>query len=745
MAKPAFNANEMSSFDIEKIKRQRNIHVLANLSTSQRKISSSNSGIDIDERRKRIVFANEKNFVFETTGFLTEYSAAMKQMILDADYVCLSFRATADAPSARPLAIGNTTEIGPGCAWRRYRQLAQVAGADATVNSATRMRVWVVGTADGVMAWDLAALNQSSVHALISDSINSKRFFCYNAAELLTWAMHAAGTRDLAPGAIYDPLLHVRYQSPDRLYDVARTAIHDDVAADAIRSHGKASPPATLLALMRGAGHKSTPAGAGDGHGRIWCVAPLSKWHFTNAINCAMDVMNLISDSQAPGSALPVHLAQLGSNGIPVDADVLAGIRVDAAARVAMASDLAISHIPALAPMRARLSTLSGGATDAIRRVIGGYVASAGIDLDVGDGGIPLIRQKSLSKNGAIALPGVVAWRNLCDARRSLAACDEMLAAIGPDGRVHPVFGYDTATGRLTAKKPAVMAMDRWLRNAVVAPAGHVVISADYSQIELRIAACYAEKMRAGAGQPGMLATALRNEIDPHLVTAVQTIQMRGDMSFSGNAAVYIASLPGAIRAQLRGRFHNERDTAKAQNFGLLYGMSDEAFWEYGRLTLGIEWTIDEATAARMAWFTMYPEIGQLHDAHRRMFNDAPREEIFTRMYDGSFAVADTRITSGTTLADRIVLATNPMQLLNYECQGSGADIIIDAIDRIDSGVRRYLINVVHDELVLCVPEHDADDAVAEVRRAMMTAEEAVFDIYGIPASVDVTTGKHWL
>ena len=744
MAKTAFNANEMSSFDIERIKRQRNSITSTKNTSTQRTISSSKN-IDIEEKRRRILFANEKDFVFENTGFLTEYSSAMKQRILDSDYVCLSFRATADAPSSRPLAIGNATEIGPGCDWRRYRQLAQVAGSNAEVDSATRLRVWVVGTAYGVMVWDLDALDRFAIHALISDSINFNRVYCYNAAELLTWAMHAAGTRDLEPGEIYDPLLHVRYQDPARLYDASMAAVYDDVAANAIRSHGKASPPASMLALMRGTGHQYDLAGAGDWHGRIWCVAPLSQWHYTSAVRGAMNAMDLMPGDKVLGSMLPVNLARLGANGIPVDADVLAEIRGGAAAGVATASDAVIGHIPTLAPMRSRISTLSGGANDDIRRAIGSYVAGAGIELDTGDSGVPLISQKALSKNGAISLPGVVAWRDLCDTRRNLAACDEMLASVGSDGRVHPVFGYDTATGRLTAKKPAAMAMDRRLRSAVVAPAGHVIISADYSQIELRIAACYAEKMRDGAGQPGMLATALRNGIDPHLVTATQTIQMRGDLSFDGNAAAFITGMADDVRTQLREQFSIERDTAKAQNFGLLYGMSDEAFWEYGRLAFGLVWTIDEAAAARAAWFSMYPEIGQLHDDHRRMFNDAPREEIFTRMYDGTFAVAGARIVSGSTLSGRTVVATNPLQLLNYECQGSGADIIIDAIDGMNPSVLRHLINVVHDELVLCVPECDADDAAAEVQRAMLAAEESVFAAYGIPASVDVTTGKHWL
>lgn len=745
MRKNQFNANEMSSFDIERIKRQRDNITSSKNSSPMRVISATKDDIDIEERRRRILFASEKDFVFENTGFLAAYTDEMRKKISEANFLSLSFRATAEAPGARTRAVGKSTEIGPGCTWDRYRKLASAAGYMPGVISTTRMRVWVVGLPGGdVMVWDLDVLNASAVTALISDSINSKSIYCYNAAELLTWATCTAGAADFAPAMIHDPLWHVRYIDPLRIYDISRRAVTEQTAAALVKAHKKSSPPASLEAIMHGAGMNARAVEAV--HSRAWSVAPLSLWHYKNVVLGQADPWRVMMDRGWEGCAtkLPTQLARISGNGMPMDIDHLESIRCDAAATVAKAAIAVVEHIPSLHRVQARLSTMSGGASDEIRLAVGEYARSTSVELDASDDGLPSLSLKSLSNNGAIALPGIAAWRALCDARRTLASCDDLIASASPDGRIHPLFGYDTATGRLTAKRPASMAMDQRLRSAVTAPEGSVIISADYSQIELRIAACFAEKMRAGTGLPGMLATAFRTGVDPHLTTALQSVRQRGDINFTGNAAAYIAGLCDEERCELKSRLFVERDTAKAQNFGLLYGMKDSSFWEYGRLAYGLTWTFEEAQAARDAWFKMYPEIALLHDSYQSTFSAAAKETLFLKAHDGVFQTTTSRVVSGATLSGRKVTATSPFQLLSHVCQGTGADIIISAIALMDQGTRQHLVNVVHDELVLCVPESCAQRDVAKVRRAMLSAEDAVFAPYNIPASVDITVGNSW-
>ena len=745
MRKDQINANEMSSVDIERIRRQRDNITSSKNASPLRIISATKDVIDIEERRRRILFASEKDFVFENTGFLVAYTDEMRKKISEADFLSLSFRATAEAPSARTLAVGKSTEIGPGCNWDRYRKLANAAGYIPGVISTTRMRAWVVGLPGGdVMVWDLDVLDASAVTSLISDSINSKNLYCYNAAELLTWAMSTARAANMAPAAVYDPLWHVRYVDPDRIYDISRRAVIEQAAAALVKAHKKSSPPTSLEAIMHGAGMNARAVKAA--HDRAWSVAPLSTWHYRNAVLGHADPHRVMMNRgwEVCATNLPTQLVQISCNGMPVDIDRLESIRCDAAAVVAKAASTVVEHIPSLYEIQARLSAMSGGATDEIRLAVGEYARSTGVELDASDNGLPSISLKSLSNKGAIALPGIAAWRDLCDARRTLASCDDLIASVSPNGRLHPLFGYDTVTGRLTAKRPASMAMDQRLRSAVTAPEGSVIISADYSQIELRIAACFAEKMRAGTRLPGMLATAFRTGVDPHLTTALQSVRQRGDINFTGNAAAYIAGLCDEERCELKSRLFVERDTAKAQNFGLLYGMKDSSFWEYGRLAYGLTWTFEEAQAARDAWFKMYPEIALLHDSYQSTFSAAAKETLFLKAHDGVFQTTTSRVVSGATLSGRKVTATSPFLLLSYACQGTGADIIISAIASMDHGTRRHLVNVVHDELVLCVPESCSQREAAEVRRAMLSAEDAVFAQYNIPASVDITVGNSW-
>ena len=274
-------------------------------------------------------------------------------------------------------------------------------------------------------------------------------------------------------------------------------------------------------------------------------------------------------------------------------------------------------------------------------------------------------------------------------------------------GRVHTHYMQTVAaTGRLSSNNPNLQNIPirtpegREIRRAFVpADADHVLLAADYSQVELRIAA-------ALSGDPGLV-EAFVSGADIHAATA---------------AKVFNVPLDEVTREQ--------RSQAKAVNFGILYGQG--AFGLAN--TLGISRT--EAKSIIDAYFAQFTALQQFTaDAVEKVRETGYAETVLGRR----------RLLPDIHSNNATVRAFAERNAVNAPIQGSAADVIKVAMVRLDeamrtAGLRAKMIMQVHDELVFDVPLAEVETLSALIREHM---EAAV--ALPVPLVVDMSTGADWL
>ncbi len=227
-------------------------------------------------------------------------------------------------------------------------------------------------------------------------------------------------------------------------------------------------------------------------------------------------------------------------------------------------------------------------------------------------------------------------------------------------------------------------------RKCFTAPAGRTLAKADYSQIELRIAAKITGDKR--------MAKAYRDNEDLHSITAKALL---------GKTEVTKA----------------DRQLAKAVNFGLLYGQGATGLMAYALASFGVSLTEAEATAHRNTFFKTYPGLRKWH-------NSQPKTAIDTRTLAGRRRAGVLRYT----------------EKLNTPVQGTGADGLKRALailwERRAQCPGAFPVLFVHDEVVIECDEAQADAAVAWVKAAMIDGMVPLIE--PIPVEVEVTCGKTW-
>lgn len=272
-------------------------------------------------------------------------------------------------------------------------------------------------------------------------------------------------------------------------------------------------------------------------------------------------------------------------------------------------------------------------------------------------------------------------------------------------GRVHTCYHQAVAaTGRLSSSDPnlqniPVRSMEgRRIRQAFIAPPGYVIVAADYSQIELRIMAHLSGDER--------LLHAFGTGIDIHTATAAEIF----------------GTAPADVSV-------NQRRSAKAINFGLIYGMS--AFGLARQLGIAR----DAAQDYIDLYFSRYPGVRQFMERMRAEAHDRGYvQTVFgRRLY---LPDINARQAQRRQYAERAAI--------NAPMQGTAADIIKRAMIRADawlyeSRADAKMIMQVHDELVFEVATEAADDISAAIRRCMTGAAELA-----VPLSVDVGVGPNW-
>ena len=272
-------------------------------------------------------------------------------------------------------------------------------------------------------------------------------------------------------------------------------------------------------------------------------------------------------------------------------------------------------------------------------------------------------------------------------------------------GRIHTSYHQAVAqTGRLSSADPNLQnipirrAEGRRIRQAFIAPPGHVLMAADYSQIELRI-------MAHLSGDAGLL-SAFSEDRDVHQATAAEVFEVPLDQVSS-----------------------DQRRLAKTINFGLIYGMSP-----FG---LARQLGIDRGSAQKYVerYFQRYPGVRRFMDETRQRARDAGYVET---VYGRRLYLPDIR--SGNKQTQQYA----ERSAINAPMQGTAADIIKRAMIAVDAWCTREdvparLIMQVHDELVLEV-RADATEAVAAgVREHMVNAADLK-----VPLRVDLGTGANW-
>lgn len=272
---------------------------------------------------------------------------------------------------------------------------------------------------------------------------------------------------------------------------------------------------------------------------------------------------------------------------------------------------------------------------------------------------------------------------------------------IRQDGRFHPSYmlhrgdygGGDagTVTGRLSAKDPAFQTIPKhtiWakpLREVYIAPDGYLVLNVDFSQGELRVAACV-------ANEPTMIET-YKQGIDVHLRTglALYNIQNPHDQ----------LTLADALELKKHGdkRVKVARQGGKAGNFGLLYGMQPPGFREYARKTYGVALELEQAEKFRDGFFDMYEELPAWHEkyiqlAHENKFVQNPLGRI------RHLPLIDSPNWGVRSKQER--------QAINSPIQSTLSDLTLMAMVEID---RHYpdlhMFGMTHDSISLYVPEED--------------------------------------
>lgn len=263
--------------------------------------------------------------------------------------------------------------------------------------------------------------------------------------------------------------------------------------------------------------------------------------------------------------------------------------------------------------------------------------------------------------------------------------------------RLHPHYGQISAySGRMSCSNPNIQQIprDSAYRRCFMAPPGRLLVIADYSQIELRIAA----RM---SGDARMLEACRAGE-DLHRLTA--------------------SLVSGKPMAQVTPR---DRQAAKAVNFGLIYGMGAAGLQQYAQQAYGVDMTLAQATLFRRRFFEAYEGIGRWHARLR----DHPGAE-------------------GRTLAGRrFALSKSPSlpELSNTPVQGTGADILKAALgmlhDRL-AGLPAWPVAAVHDEILLECDEAYAEE-IAMLLRETMEAAGAAF-LGDVPCEAEAVIASSW-
>ncbi len=314
---------------------------------------------------------------------------------------------------------------------------------------------------------------------------------------------------------------------------------------------------------------------------------------------------------------------------------------------------------------------------------------------------------EKLADEGEVLPRTILDWRQYSKLKSTYT--DALVQQINPDtGRVHTSFSLAaTTTGRLSSSDPNLQnipirtEMGRKIRDAFVAETGHVLVAADYSQIELRLLAHIADL-------PNMK-QAFADGVDIHALTASEMFN------------VPLAEMTPEVRRN-----------AKAINFGIIYGIS-----AFG-LAKNIGISRGEASDYIKTYFEKFPGI--------KDYMEAAKAEAREYGYITTILGRKCHI-KGIRDRNQMSRAFAERQAINAPIQGAAADIMRRAMikmpDAIEGVEGARLLLQVHDELVFEVPEGQADELIGIITPTMEKAHEPAVEI-SVPLLVEAHAAKNW-
>ena len=275
--------------------------------------------------------------------------------------------------------------------------------------------------------------------------------------------------------------------------------------------------------------------------------------------------------------------------------------------------------------------------------------------------------------------------------------------------RIHPVTGRmqpdfllaNTDTGRLSSKKPNIQQMPRdpEFRELFEAPEGKVLVVADYSQIELRVAAIISKDK--------VMMQAYENGEDLHKKTAAALLSI-----------------------QEKDVTKEQRQRAKAVNFGFLFGQGAKGFVDYAKDDYGVDVTLEEAIEAKDKFLETYPDL--------------KRWQVRTR----SDAKISLQVKTPSGFVRRFKEAKHTYnQSLNTPIQGGAAEVLLKALALLDKALdhsKGKIVNCIHDEIVLEVLEEYKDEASKILEESMIAAFSAVFPSQTTKSLIETKSAKNW-
>ncbi len=283
---------------------------------------------------------------------------------------------------------------------------------------------------------------------------------------------------------------------------------------------------------------------------------------------------------------------------------------------------------------------------------------------------------------------------------------DALVKMVNPKtGRIHTSFNQTaTATGRLSSSNPNLQnipvrgAEGREIRQGFVPEDGYLFVSADYSQIELRIFAHYSKD--------DAFIRAFKEDMDIHSATASEIM------------GVKVTDITPDMRRM-----------AKAINFGIIYGMGPRKLSE----ELGIP--LKEAQGYIDAYYRRYEGVKRYRE---EIIKQAREKGYVTTLFNRR------RYLPGINHSKQRIRAEAERMAINTPIQGTAADLIKKAMIQIHGRLKRErflskMILQVHDELLFEVPENEVDRLIKMVKEEM----EGVYDLL-VPLKVDIGVGKNW-